>query len=402
MDGSRDDWRDSGTAEAAPAVATLPYVRRLDLTDFRCYAAARIEAAPGINVLTGPNGAGKTNLLEALSVLVPGRGLRGIKPADAARREAGEPEDAPPRAWAVAGRIASRDGEVRLGTGLEPGSTSDRRQVRIEGETQKSQAALADHLACVWLTPQMDGLFVDSPGARRRFLDRLVYAFDPVHAGRVSAYEKAMRERARLLADRGLSADPHWLSALEETMATKGVAVAAARLETADALDAAAARGHGPFPGARIRVAGAVEETLGSGPALEAEDKLKADLAASRGEDAESGRTAHGPHRSDLAVRHAAKDQPAERCSTGEQKALLVGIVLASAALRGRAEGLTPVLLLDEVAAHLDEDRRAALYDRLAALGGQVWLTGTDRGLFQALEGRARFFRVENAAVAAE
>jgi DNA replication and repair protein RecF len=375
-------------AEERPArIAVL----RLDLTDFRSYRQARLETDGRPVVLTGPNGAGKTNLLEALSFLAPGRGLRRARLAEIDRSpdSAGEPG----RAWAVAARLGGPAGEVAIGTGRAEG---DRRLVRIDGQNVKGQAALAQYLNLVWLTPQMDRLFQEGAAPRRRFLDRLVFGYDPAHATRLAAYEQALRERARLLRLGG--ADPAWLGVLEDTMAREGVAVAASRREIAQRLDRASAQVGAPdaFPVPRLAVTGAAEGWLAAMPALAAEDRLRAELAQSRRIDAESGGAVLGPHRADLAVSHAGKDVEAERCSTGEQKALLIAIVLAHARLQAELRSVAPVLLLDEVAAHLDSTRRRALFAQLLALGSQAWLTGTDAILFGDLGAKAHFFTVRD------
>jgi len=374
-------------------------VTRLRLTDYRSYASLAVDAAPGVVVVCGPNGAGKTNLLEALSLLAPGRGLRRAKLSDLARHGAGSGAN-----WAVAARATAPAGPVEIGTGSDPARAADaeapaRRLVRIDGATAGPQA-LAGAFSVMWLTPEMDRLFIEGASGRRRFFDRLVYGFVPDHAARVSAYEKAMRERARLLREgRG---DAAWLAALESAMAEHGVAVAAARRDLAARLDRASDLAVGPFPVPAVAVEGMLEDALADGPALAAEDLLRERLAASRALDAESGGAAQGPHRSDLAVRHAAKDMPAALCSTGEQKALLVALVLAAARLHGIERGAPPMLLLDEIAAHLDEDRRAALFDEICALGGQAWLSGADPELFEALRGRAAFWRIADGTVQPE
>lgn len=373
-------------------------VRRLTLTDFRCYGHLRLEVGPGPVVLSGPNGAGKTNLLEALSLLVPGRGLRRARLSEIGRQAADETEAARP--WAVAVRADTPDGAADVGTGFTPpeGGGAERRTVRIDGETERAQSALAQVMAMHWLTPQMDRLFQEGATARRRFLDRLVFGWDPAHAGRISAYEQAMRERLKLLRGDG-APDPAWLSALEDTMASRGIAVAAARSEVTARLAGPAAESWGPFPGARLALVGDVDAWLADGPALEAEDRLRDALAAERQRDGQTGRTHSGPHRTDLMVRHAPKGEAAERCSTGEQKALLIALVLANARVRAAEEGGVPVLLLDEVAAHLDEARRAALFDGLTGLGAQAWYTGTDAATFAPLKGTARFFAVDDGQV---
>ncbi len=401
----RDDLADTAEAEGAggrhaAGPAAGPSAVRLTLTDFRCYDHLRLEAGDGTVVLAGPNGAGKTNVLEALSFLVPGRGLRRARLTDVIRRGPGEADGPVPdgRGWAAAARVHTADGVVEIGTGLVT-AEGEKRAVHVDGQPARSQAALSDHLNAVWLTPQMDRLFVEGAPARRRFLDRLVFGLDQAHAGRVRAYDHAMRERARLLRTHGRDADPAWLGALEDTMAAKGVAVAAARREAAGRLAAVCATSTGPFPGAAVAVSGAVESWLDDGPALVVEDRLRDSLAASRRGDAETGSTAVGAHRSDVQVRHLAKGLPAEQCSTGEQKALLIALVLAGARLQAAERGSVPILLLDEVAAHLDPGRREALFDHVEATGAQAWYTGTEAGLFAPLRARARFFHVEDAVV---
>jgi DNA replication and repair protein RecF len=360
-------------------------VDRLTVTDFRSYGRLRVECDSRPAVLTGPNGAGKTNLLEALSFLVPGRGLREARLADVGRRDA-------LGVWSVAARVASPDGTVEIGTGMGDGG---RRRVRIDGRNWKSTSALSGAVNVQWLTPGMDRLFTGASAERRRFLDRLVYGFDAAHAGRVSAYEHAMRERSRLLRGAG-RADPRWLDALEETMAEKGIAVAAARREVVARLNHLSANADGPFPGAGIEVKGVVEDWLQDIPALQAEDRFRAALASSRPADAEVGGAGTGPHKSDLDVRHAAGGQPANQCSTGEQKALLIAIVLANVRMQADAGRPVPVLLLDEVAAHLDRERCQALFSEIMELGAQAWLTGTDPAIFRPLLGSAKFFTVHD------
>lgn len=371
-------------------------MRRLTLTDFRSYRSLRLDIDGRMLVFTGANGAGKTNLLEAVSMLVPGRGLRRPKLSELAGQDGAG-------GWAVAARVEGPEGPCDVGTGVDAagggnGNGAERRSVRIDGETARSQSELAGIMSAHWLTPQMDRLFQEGASARRRFLDRMVFGWDPAHAGRVAAYEQAMRQRMKLL--RGdARPDAAWLVALEETMASKGVAVTAARLDVAHRLAAAAAHGWGPFPGADVELTGDLETWLAAGPALAAEDRFRQALAADRADDARSGRTRSGPQRGDLVVRHGAKGQEAALCSTGEQKALLIGLVLANARTRAAEDGGIPVLLLDEIAAHLDEARRVALFDALAELGGQVWLTGTDAALFQPLRHHARFYLVADGGV---
>ena len=373
------------------------------LTDFRSYSSARLEIDARPIVLTGPNGAGKTNLLEAISLLTPGRGLRRAKLSDVTRHGT-------TNGWAVAARLTGPDGDIDLGTGLQRGPSAnggdfepqgeaekfERRVVRIDGETASGPGALAGLLNVSWLTPQMDRLFQEGAAGRRRFLDRLVFGFDPEHGRRLTTYEKAMRERSRLLKTR--SGDRHWLAALENLMAEHGIAVAAARNEAVARLTSALAERDAriaeSFPQPGLALNGATEGWLTEMPALAAEDRFRDELAANRRRDAEAGGAVVGPHRSDLLVRHAAKDMPASLCSTGEQKALLIGIVLADARLKASLQGMAPVLLLDEVAAHLDADRRRVLFDEICALGAQAWTTGTDAEMFAGLRGRAQFFTV--------
>lgn len=366
-------------------------VTRLSLSDFRCYMRLRLDLAARPVVLTGANGAGKTNILEALSLLAPGRGLRRASLGEIDRKGAGR--------WAVNAHVATGRHSVAIGTGHERDSGSERRAIRIDGANGRSQKDLAALLSVVWLTPEMDRLFMDGPSARRRFLDRLVTGFDADHAGRVAAYEHCVRERARLLAEG--KGDGVWFDALEDGMARHGIAVAVARAQTVRRLDHAAAKGIGPFPSARLALSGAVDTWLAEKPALAAEDALRDALARARRDDAASGTTSAGPHRSDLAVRFAVKDMKAGDCSTGEQKALLLSILLAVARELAAERGQAPLLLFDEVVAHLDAARRAALFDEIAALGAQAWLTGTDELLFSGLDGRAQFFHVSDSTVIA-
>lgn len=381
------------------APATLA-VRQLRLTDFRNYRQLRLDCGAAPVVLVGPNGAGKTNLLEALSFLAPGRGLRRAKLDEVCRQAR---NDQPASSWAVAATLDTPTGRLAIGTGLEPpksGGGLPRRAVRIDGRSTQSQTALGLHVAAVWLTPQLDRLFLDGPGERRRFLDRLVTALHPEHAGDVAAYENALRQRSRLLAEG--NRDPHWFTALEDTMARHGVALAANRADTVQRLDAAARLGVGPFPRAALAMTGEIDGWLAVMAAVDAEDRLRTELAASRLRDGEAGTTSCGPHRSDLAVRHLDLDLPAAEGSTGQQKALLVSIALAHARLVALSRGRPPLLLLDEIAAHLDAERRAGLFDEVVALGAQSWMTGTDAELFKPLAGRAQVLRVVDGTIAAD
>ena len=382
---------------AAPALLA---VRQLRLTHFRNYRQLRLDCGFEPVVLVGANGAGKTNLLEALSYLAPGRGLRRARLDDVCcRSRAGDP---PAAGWAVAATLDTPDGRVAIGTGLEAGRSDGglpRRVVRIDGRPMQSQTALGQHVAAVWLTPQLDRLFLDGTSERRRFLDRLVTALHPEHAGDVAAYENAMRQRSRLLGEG--NRDPHWFTALEDTMARHGVALAAARADTVQRLDAAARLGVGPFPRASLAMAGEVDGWVATMAAIDVEDRLRRELAASRSRDADAGTTSYGPHRSDLAVRHLDLDLPAAEGSTGQQKAVLVSIALAHARLVALSRGRPPLLLLDEIAAHLDAERRLALFDEVVALGVQSWMTGTDAELFAPLAGRAQILRVVDGSIAA-
>ena len=363
----------------------------LTLTDFRSYEQATLETGGASVFLFGPNGAGKTNLLEAISLLSPGRGLRGASIAELGRRAPGEPIG---RAWSVSALALAGVEETRIGTGVEaPGAA--RRIVRIEGETVPP-GRLADHLRPVWLTPAQDRLFLEGASERRKFFDRLVFAAEPLHAAHVLAYERALRERSRLLTEP--APDPAWLSALEARMAESGALMAEARSRTLAALQAEVdARAERPFPQAGLSLTGEWEQLAGQGLApREIEARLVQALARGRERDAAAGRSLTGPHRGDLAVIHREKDRPAAECSTGEQKALVLNLVLAQAARLSRAESQpNPILLLDEAAAHLDARRRAGLFDEIEALGLQAFLTGVDEQLFEDLKGRARGVRVD-------
>ncbi len=375
-------------------------VSRVSLTDFRSYTTLRIEPAPGLVVLTGANGAGKTNLLEALSLLSPGRGLRGARLADISRRDdlrTTETRSAAPQ-WSVAAKFATPHGPLSVGVGWAE-ANGERRAVRIDGESARSQAALSDHVSMVWLTPAMDRLFVDSPAGRRRFLDRLVFAFDPAHAGRLLAYDKARRERTRLLRDQRL--DGTWLGALERNMAERAVAIAAARLDLVERLKRALDEETGNFPQPEITVRGDIEDLLESHPALEVECRYLRALGQARARDGESG-TCDGVHRSDLFAKLSEGGPQAEKASTGEQKAILISLILAHGRMLARLRGQVPILLLDEIAAHLDAARRAALFNAIGELGAQAWMTGTETSLFSPLAGRAQFYTVAKGRVSQE
>ena len=360
------------------------------MTRFRNYEALRLPLDGRAVVLTGANGSGKTNLLEAVSFLIPGRGVRRARLSEVDRLNDGVSSGP----WAVSAEVLGKLGETRIGTGRDGEAEGERRLVRLDGEPARSQSALGDHFAVSWLVPSMDRLFQEGGTGRRKFLDRLVHAFDPEHASRLNKFEHAMRERNRLLKEgRGEAA---WLSALEDTLANVGSAIAAARGSLVERLNRVVAQTEAPFPAAELTLDGAVDRWLEEMPALAVEDRLRAAYEATRNHG-----DADGPNRSDLVVRHVPKNMPASHCSTGEQKALLIGIVLAHARLQAMEEGAAPVLLLDEVAAHLDAARRQGLFDAVLALGGQAWFTGTDADVFQPLQGRAQFFDVADANVRA-
>ena len=349
-------------------------IARLALSHFRSYADAVIEPGPGLIVLTGDNGAGKTNLLEAVSLLAPGRGLRGAALSEMARQDGAG-------GFSIAARLS--DG-VEIGTGALA-SAPERRVVRINGAATAANA-LAERLSVLWLTPAMDRLFTESAGGRRRFLDRLVLALEPTHAHHAARYEAAMRARTRLLTG-DVPADPAWLTALEMQMEEHGLALADARVRTVASLAARIeAEPEGVFARARLSLTGW-------------DPGAPWPFAANRSRDSAAGRATEGPHRQDLRVMHLAKRQAAELCSTGEQKALLIGLVLAHAALVAERVGRPPVLLLDEVAAHLDPRRRAALLERLTAGGGQVWMTGTEPALFADAPVQTARFVVQDATI---
>jgi DNA replication and repair protein RecF len=385
-------------ADAAPRL----WVERLTLTNFRNYAGAALELGPEPVVLAGPNGSGKTNLLEAVSLLAPGQGLRRAAYADLAR----VPGDG---GWSIAAKVHTDLGAIDIGTGLAAGAAGSEaasgRIVRIDGVTKPGSGVLADYVEVAWLTPSMDGLFTGPGSERRRFLDRLILCFDAEHGRRASRFERAMQQRNRLLSDE--VRDQSRFQGLEDVMAETGVAIAAARAEAAAALGHVSERRrardvNSAFPWAVIAVEGSLEADLATMPAVDVEERYKAALRAGRERDRAAGRTLEGPHRSDLVVEHGPKAMPARLCSTGEQKALLLGLVLSHAELAAeRQGGRAPILLLDEVTAHLDAARRASLFAEILNLGTQAWMTGTDADAFGALRGRARFLAVDEGRTAA-
>lgn len=366
---------------------------RLTLTHFRNYKDLRLVLDASPVVLTGMNGSGKTNLLEAVSLFVPGRGLCRAAPMEWQNAQAGSP-------WAIVADLSTPVCEMKIATGRDPDKIDgERRVVHIDGRPVRSQQTLAQHVAMAWITPDLDRVLGDGPSARRKLLDRMAYSFDPSHAGRVHRYEKALRERLRLLRD-GIP-DASWLAGLEDEMARTGVAIAAARRQLLRQLQTAIAETESVFPQADLSLQGIAEEGLVDQPALLIEDRLRAALARTRGEDAQSGTCAVGPHRSDLHVVHRARQCPAELCSTGEQKALLVAMMLAYVRTLATARQMKPLFLLDDITAHLDSLRRSALFEEIKALGVQAWLTGTDVSDFKTLLPNAQHFNVENGKLSA-
>jgi DNA replication and repair protein RecF len=368
---------------------TAARIRRLTLTNFRSYRAAQIEVGAALVVLSGPNGAGKTNLIEAISLLAPGRGLRRATLEDVAFSEGDG-------SWAVAADVEGALGLASLGTGIEPPAAEDAantRKFRIDREPVSSASAFADHLRVIWLVPAMDGLFNGPASERRRFLDRLVLAVDAEHGSRVNALERSLRSRNRLLED--ARPDPHWLDAIEHETAELAVAVTALRVETVGRLQAAlTARRGSAFPSAEIALDGWMEKLVPLHPAVEIEDRYRTSLRDNRARDAAAGRTLDGPHLSDLTVIYEPKNIPAADASTGEQKALLIGLVLAHAGLLTAMSGFAPVLLLDEVVAHLDPSRRSALYAELDEIAAQAFMTGADAAAFAEIAARADVLEV--------
>ncbi len=365
-------------------------IDKFQLTQFRNYAHLAVRFKPGAVVFFGANGAGKTNLLEAISFLSPGRGLRRASYGDIPRAGSAD-------GFSIFAEICGPEGEAAIGTGTSTSETEGEsgRRVRINGAPAKNADDLLEWLRVIWLTPAMDTLFTGPAADRRRFVDRLVLAIDPQHGRRTLDYEKAMRSRNRLLAEN--SRDQAWLDAIEMQMAETGTAIGVARMELVRLLtglietqtDAA------PFPRADITLSGFVEDQVASSAAVDIEERFRLALRDNRYRDAASGRTLDGPHRSDFLVRYREKDMPAALCSTGEQKTLLIGLILSHARLTSAITGLIPILLLDEIAAHLDENRRAALFGILDEIGCQTFMTGTERALFSSLETRAQFLQVE-------
>jgi DNA replication and repair protein RecF len=361
----------------------VAYLTRLTLTAFRNYDHLRLHLKPEPVVVTGPNGAGKTNLLEAVSLLGPGRGMRSSKLSEMAAIGRGQP-------WGVAADLSTPYGERQVGTGAEP--HSERRIVKIDG-SPRVQGGLAEVASVLWLTPAMDRLFAEPASVRRRFLDRIVYGYDPAHATRVNRYDHALRERQKLLE---AQRHPAWLDGIEAVLAETGVAIAAARSRITQRLNKACIREADAFPRPALAMQGEIEDWLAELPALGAEDRFRETLARNRDLDRTTGRCVLGAHRSDLAVVYRDKNMPAAQCSTGEQKSLLIALMLANAGMMAREPNGAPILLLDEIAAHLDHARRTALFERISGLGLQAWMTGTEPETFAAISGSVQMLAVRD------
>lgn len=370
-------------------------VQQLALTRFRNYD--NLRASPGTDsvVLTGPNGSGKTNLLEAISLLSPGRGLRKASILEIQKNNS-------PDAWAISAEVFSRNNCIRIGTGREPSldpcsNEVERRVVHIDGKPAKNQQSLAEHTIVLWITPDMDRVLAEGPSARRKLLDRLVYNFDPSHSGRVQRYEKALRERLFLLREN--KGDAVWLSVLEDTLAQTGVAIAAARKQMLRQLQIAMTKTASVFPQADLELQGMAEKLLDELPALLVEDRLRAELALARAEDAEHGNSHVGPHRSDLLVTHKAKQCPADSCSTGEQKALLIAIMIAFTRTIIEERNVAPIFLLDDITAHLDDTRRRTLFEEIEAMNVQAWMSGTDPASFNGFLDSAQHYEINHGVI---
>jgi DNA replication and repair protein RecF len=372
-------------------------INRLTLSDFRNYSSLRIETSRPLVALTGQNGAGKTNVLEALSLLVPGRGLRGSAFNVIARLNGSD-------SWGVAADIETPEDEFKIGTSFEGDPTSEDggnsgRNAMVDGEVQRSSGVLTNYLKMLWLTPAMDRLFAGPASDRRRFFDRLVAAFDAHHGARVSAFEKLMRERNFLLQDP--RCDYVWLTSIERQMSEHAIAIASARNAAANTLARhfAAHADTSPFPWGILQLVGDIEQLSAHIPAVQAEEEYAKILYDSRNADRAQQRTLKGPHRTDFSVTHGPKNAPAELCSTGEQKALLIGLILAQARSVKELVGAAPILLLDEVAAHLDAFRRRGLFEALTELGVQAWMTGTDENLFSEAGAYSALYHVEHGSI---
>ncbi len=359
---------------------------QLRLVNFRNYEAVSFEPHKGLNVIIGANGSGKTNLIEAISLFTSGRGLR-----NAAKGEIGRYYAQKQNCWGAVAIIDDGLQKITASTGIE--HLGANRKVIINGEESK-QVDLCGVFNVIWLSPLQDRLLMDGMGERRRFLDRLVFGFDRQHASRIASYEKALRERAKLLLERRL--DDAWLLAIEHKIAKKGIAITAARLDVVKRLNDHLKRQTHQFPKATLFIEGEVERWLQHSPAIEAEDNYIQKLKDTRMSDAQLGMTQVGSHRSNFSVYHLERHMPAQLCSTGEQKALLISIIFANAHLQSEEKGVKPVLLLDEVTAHLDPSRRAHLFDELGKYGMQVFMTGTEKNLFDSIPASAKFWKISN------
>ncbi len=391
-----------------PELLSLTGLSRLVLHQFRNYQELDLSLQSSLVVLTGPNGAGKTNILEAISFLSPGRGLRSIKLSQVTNLKKLNQHPSPVPSWAIAATLETNLGSVQLGTGLDYTATgNERRLIKINGQPAKAQASLTDWISIIWVTPQMDRLFLESASIRRKFIDRLVYALDPTHAVRIHRYEHHLRERAHLLREGRY--DPVWVSTLERYLAEDGVAIVVARQQVVKSLEAAQRQDKSyPFPKFQAEMRGEVETWVQDQPALVVEDMCAEKLKTGRRHDGEAGGAGIGPHRSDFQVRHLAKHLPAELCSTGEQKMLLLAVTLAFTRVQENYRACPAVLLLDDVAAHLDDHHRLVLFQEICTPlkksptenpkgRFQVWMTGTDRSAFCSLNGQAQFLTVHNA-----
>ena len=377
----------------------------LSLSDFRSYDKIKIEVPETSVVITGHNGAGKTNILEALSFLVPGRGMKKAKLSEICRQTSRELTEKPIPPWAISAQVKTPKGMIDIATGLDPQDLAqgrERRIVKINKVQISNQSELGKTLSIVWLTPDMSSLFIQGASQRRRFIDRLVASSDPAHSGRIRAYEKATRERLHLLASKDRTPDAVWLSVLENTIAEKGCAIAVTRLNFVDDLTTISKLNEGLFPASTLEMVGELEDWIRLDSALIVEDRLKETLEKTRAADSSIGKTQVGPHLSDLKVIQLEKNLPAEFCSTGEQKELLISLILSHGKLCSTSHGQPSLFLLDEVTAHLDKKKRLALFETLDKIGCQAWLTGTDPSLFEGMLGRATFLKLDNGKVQTE
>ena len=368
---------------------------RLVLTQFRSYSSLLLQCTTKPIIIVGPNGAGKTNILEAISFFSPGRGLRNIRLSEACRHPGSESSSTYP--WTVTANYIAGETHYHLGTTINVSEGKEKRIIHVDGEPLKTQTHLTQYLNILWLTPQMDRLFAEGMSTRRKFYDRLVYGFDASHATRLNRYDYFMRERNRLLQQ--YTYDPSWMTVLEQKMAAESVAIAAARKWVLQRLHHAEAWMLGVFPQPQLHLLGQVELLLDTHKALDVEDILARQWSDNRHQDRAAGRTLEGIHKTDFQVYYAEKAMAAEYCSTGEQKALLVSIIMMAARLQAQIHQCPPILLLDEIAAHLDEQRRHALYDEIIDLKMQTWITGTDNHIFAKFADHAHYFAIENGAV---